>query len=62
VFRTADATNNLWKQPVTGGPLSRLTDFTTDVILNYTFSRDGRHLILSRGRSFATVVLIRRFR
>jgi hypothetical protein len=46
---------------MTGGPLSRLPDFTTDVILNYTFSRDGRHLILSRGRSFATVVLIRGF-
>jgi Tol biopolymer transport system component/DNA-binding winged helix-turn-helix (wHTH) protein len=63
IFRDAKAiSNNLWEQPVAGGPPSQLTDFKTDVILNYTFSRDGRHLILARGRAFADVVLIRGFR
>jgi Tol biopolymer transport system component len=62
VFRDSMSyVSNLWKQPLAGGPPSRLTDFTTETIFNYAFSRDGQRLILSRGRTSINVVLIRDF-
>src|ERR1044071_4478421 len=36
--------SNLWAQPVEGGPARRLTDFKSDVIYNFAWSRDGRRL------------------
>lgn len=63
VYRTQDKTaGNLWKQPVAGGAREQLTNFKTDSIFNFTYSHDGKRIILSRGQSIVNVVLIRNFR
>jgi Tol biopolymer transport system component/DNA-binding winged helix-turn-helix (wHTH) protein len=59
--KTENQIVNLWKQPLTGGPPSRLTDFKSDVIFNYTLTPDGRRIILARGQVSINVVLIRDF-
>jgi hypothetical protein len=53
--------SNLWAQLVFGGSLRKITDFKTDFIYNYAFSRDGKQLALSRGQTFVNVVTIRNF-
>lgn len=53
---------NLWKQPLTGESPSQLTNFKSETIFNYAFSRDGQHLILARGQTVINVVLIKDFR
>jgi len=63
IFRGFESfVSNLWKQRLAGGPPSQLTDFKTEMIFNYTFSRDGQHLILSRGQTLSNVVLIKDFK
>jgi Tol biopolymer transport system component len=59
---TRGGVSNLWVQPVAGGAPSPLTDFKTDRIFNFAWSRDGRRLALARGWSSGDVVLIRNFR
>jgi Tol biopolymer transport system component len=53
---------NLWEQPLAGGPPQQLSDFKTDLISNFTFSRDGKNIVLARGPKGAYVVLIRDFK
>jgi hypothetical protein len=48
--------------PVGGGPPRRLTDFKSDSIFWFDFSRDGRQLALARGTQISDVVLISNFR
>ena len=45
-------------QPLAGGAPRRLTDFKTDRIFRYAWSRDGKHLACSRGVETNDVVLI----
>jgi Tol biopolymer transport system component/DNA-binding winged helix-turn-helix (wHTH) protein len=54
--------SNLWEQPLTGGPARQLTDFKSDHIFSFTYSRDGRRILLSRGQYIVNVVTIRDFR
>lgn len=51
------AVSNIWIQPLAGGPARKLTNFTTDVIWDFDWSRDNR-LILARGPVNQDVVLI----
>lgn len=53
---------NLWRQPLAGGVPEQLTDFKTDFIFNFAFSRDGKSLALARGPNGAYAVLIKDFR
>ena len=53
---------NLWKQPLAGGAPGPLTDFKTDYILNFAFSRDGKHIAITRGPNSAFVVSIKDFK
>jgi Tol biopolymer transport system component/DNA-binding winged helix-turn-helix (wHTH) protein len=63
IFRDSESlVTNLWKQPLAGGPPSQLTDFKTEIIFNYAFSRATQRLILSRGQTLSNVVLIRDFK
>ena len=48
---------NLWVQPVDGGEPRQLTNFTSDIILSYDLSRDGKNLVFSRGTRSSDVVL-----
>jgi Tol biopolymer transport system component len=41
--------NNLWLQPIDGGPPKPLTNFTSGQIHNFAYSADGTRLFLSRG-------------
>ncbi|MGI8641848.1 MAG: TolB family protein, partial [Pyrinomonadaceae bacterium] len=53
---------NLWKQPVAGGEPAQLTNFNTDVITNYAYSRDGSRIFVSRGQLHLNIVLVKNFR
>lgn len=53
--------NNIWGQPVAGGPPKPVTHFTSsDTIFDFDWSRDG-HLVLSRGTRPIDAVLIKHF-
>jgi hypothetical protein len=43
---------------VNGSPPKQLTNFTSDLIFWFAFSRDGKQVALSRGSRTSDVVLI----
>ncbi|HEX8148437.1 MAG TPA: winged helix-turn-helix domain-containing protein [Pyrinomonadaceae bacterium] len=53
-----DGVGNVWLQPLAGGPPKRLTDFKSDRIFRFDWSRDGKQLVCSRGAETNDVVLI----
>jgi Tol biopolymer transport system component len=55
-------TSNVWMQPLGGGKPVQLTDFKTDGVAAYDFSRDGKQLVAARSAETTGVVLIRDFR
>jgi hypothetical protein len=54
--------DNLWAQPVAGGPRRALTHFTSHRIYHFAFSHDGKQIAISRGTPSSDVVLISNFR
>ncbi len=50
--------SNIWKQPVDGGPATQLTNFKTDRIFWFDWSRDEKQLAMIRGAVASDVVLI----
>ena len=52
----------IWAQPVSGGPPRKLTDFKSDYLYWFDFSRDGKQLAVARGTTTSDVVLISNFR
>ena len=54
--------DNIWEWPMDGGKPRPLTDFTSERIFDFAFSRDGKHLALHRGTVSTDVVLIKIFR
>jgi Tol biopolymer transport system component len=59
---TRGGVTNLWVQPIDGSPPKQLTNFTSDRIFLFDFSRDGKQVALSRGTLTRDVVLISNFR
>ncbi|HEY3028154.1 MAG TPA: DPP IV N-terminal domain-containing protein, partial [Pyrinomonadaceae bacterium] len=59
---TINGVSNIWSLPLDGGKPVQLTDFKTDQIFWFDFSRDGKQLALSRGTQTSDVILIRDFR
>jgi Tol biopolymer transport system component len=59
---TRGGVTNLWAQPVDGSPSKQLTNFTSDRIFFFDFSRDGKQVALSRGTLTRDVVLISNFK
>lgn len=59
---TRGGVSNLWSQPLAGGEARRLTDFRSDELFAFAFSRDGKQLALARGNVTRDVVLIKDFR
>ena len=57
-----EGVSNIWAQPLDGGKPRQLTDFKTDRIFAFDWSRDGRELLLARGTIINDVVLITEFR
>jgi TolB protein len=54
--------SNLWSLPLDGGAPRQLTDFKSDRIYNYVWSRDGGQIICARGVDVSDAVLISGFR
>ena len=59
---TINGVSNIWSLPLDGGKAVQLTDFKTDQIFWFDFSRDGKQLAVSRGTQTSDVILIRDFR
>jgi len=59
---TKNRVDNLWLQPLNGGAPKELTDFTGDQIFGFAWSRDGKNLVVARGRNGSDVVMITSFR
>jgi eukaryotic-like serine/threonine-protein kinase len=49
---------NLWQQPLDGSPGKQLTSFTSERILDFHWSFDGKQLALVRGHTDSDVVLM----
>ena len=49
---------NLWRLPLNGGPARQVTDFKSEQIWNFYFTRDGRQLVCARGTTTSDVVMI----
>jgi Tol biopolymer transport system component len=56
---TLGGVSNLWRQPLEGGPARQITEFTSDRIHNFAYSRDGRMIAFARGSNSPDVVLIK---
>jgi eukaryotic-like serine/threonine-protein kinase len=52
-------TDNIWLQPLDGSPGKVLTDFKSELIRDFDWSRDGKQLAVIRGHKDSDVVLIR---
>jgi TolB protein len=59
---TSNGVTNLWAQPVDGSPPKQLTNFASERIFGFDFSRDGKQVALSRGTQTSDVVLISDFK
>jgi Tol biopolymer transport system component len=55
---TRHGVSNLRSQPLDGGAAKQLTDFTTDQIFRFAWSRDGKYLACERGLVINDVVLL----
>ncbi len=55
---TRAGVSNIWSQPIDGGPPKQLTDFNSNLIFFYDWSRDGKQFALARGTVSSDVVLI----
>ena len=50
--------SNLWSQPLDGSAPKQITDFKSDLILTFAYSRDGRQLAFARGNQSRDAVMI----
>jgi Tol biopolymer transport system component len=55
---TRDGVSNVWFLPLDGGSPHQMTDFTSDQIHWFDWSRDGKKLACSRGKIVNDIVLI----
>ena len=51
--------DNLWMQPLAGGPPTRITAFSTERIQDFGISPDGKQIAMLRGHEDKDVVLIK---
>jgi serine/threonine protein kinase/Tol biopolymer transport system component len=54
--------DNIWSQPINGGPRKPITNFRSERIYSFAWSHDGKRLAISHGPSTTDVVLIKDFR
>jgi eukaryotic-like serine/threonine-protein kinase len=59
VIRGENNADNLWLQPLDGKPGRQLTHFPGEQIYGYTYSPDGKRLLIERGHVESDVVLLR---
>jgi Tol biopolymer transport system component len=51
--------SNLWLQPTSGGPARQLTNWNSEQVFSFAWSRDGKRLVAARGSRNDDIVLIR---
>ncbi|MFP5261101.1 MAG: protein kinase domain-containing protein [Blastocatellia bacterium] len=56
---TKGGVSNLWSRPIDGGPPKQLTNFNSDRIFTFDWSRDGKQLVCARGVQTTDVILIK---
>jgi Tol biopolymer transport system component len=59
---TKKGAGNIWEQPLAGGELRQVTNFTSGQIFGFNWTDDGKDLLLARGAAHSDVVLISNFR
>ena len=59
---TRKGATNVWEQPLAGGEPHQVTDFTSGHIFGFSWSRDGKQLLVAKGSQTRDVVLISNFR
>jgi eukaryotic-like serine/threonine-protein kinase len=60
-MNSVNGVDNIWEQPVRGGPAKPVTHFASGKVFYFAWSRDGR-LALSRGSEPSDAVVIKSFR
>ena len=60
IFYSVNSNNvsNIWSQPIDGGPPKQVTDFKDLLITAFSWSRDGKQLVCTRGSLLRDAVLI----
>ncbi|MFN0111569.1 MAG: DPP IV N-terminal domain-containing protein [Blastocatellia bacterium] len=56
---TQNGAANIWSKPIDGGEARRLTNFTSDQIFRFAWSRDGKSLACERGMVINDAVLLK---
>ena len=60
-YLTRGGVSNIWRQPLGGGHPKQITDFKSERVYSFDWSRDGKQLALARGTTSQDVILIRDF-
>jgi eukaryotic-like serine/threonine-protein kinase len=58
---TRTGTANIWVRPLDGGPERQLTNFKSEQMFKFAWSRDGKQLAVTRGAMLKDVILISGF-
>jgi len=58
---TRSGATNVWEQRFAGGEARRITSFGSGRIFDFSWTRDGKRLLLAKGESTSDVVLISNF-
>jgi Tol biopolymer transport system component len=58
---TRGGASNIWRQALAGGPPKQISNFKSDLIFFFAWSRDGKQLALERGATSSDVILISSF-
>jgi len=58
---TRNGAGNIWEQSLSGGDPHQITHFTSGIIFDFSWSRDGKVMLLSRGDRTSDVVMISNF-
>jgi Tol biopolymer transport system component len=58
---TRAGASNIWRQALAGGPPKQITNFKSELIFDFAWSRDGKQLALARGATSSDVILISNF-
>jgi len=54
----SEGRTNIWTQPVAGGSPTRLTNFNSEWLMRFDWSRDGKQLVCVRGRLTSDLFMI----
>ena len=61
-FLTRNGAGNVWEQSLSGGNPQQVTHFISGLIFDFSWSHEGKQMLLSRGERISDVVLISKFR